>query len=161
MSRIEAGQWFEFPRGKLDYATTKGTEAMVLHDVGLLFAFQELRRQGYEAYVGNMTINREHYQKRHQTGYKKKFGDLWEVLLDLDRRAGEGGLKAYHPHYFALRNGESLAIKVTVNGQAPASDQDRYLEMAKAAGVTPAVLSVNLRRRRTKFLVEGYDLQRL
>ncbi len=161
MSTIEAGKWFRFPRGKLDYASTKGSEAMVMHDVAMLFSFQELRRRGYEAYTGNMTINREHYQKRHQTGYRKKFGDLWEVLLQLDRVAREGGLRAFHPHYFALGEGQRLAIKVTANGRAIEGDLDRYLEMARARDVTPAVIDVKLRRRGTRFLVEGCHLEKL
>lgn len=161
MSQIEAGEWFTFPRGKLDYASTKGDEAMVIHDIALLFSFQELRRLGYETYVGNMTINREHYQKRHQTGYKRKFGDLWEVLMDLDREARAAGLRDFHPHYVARGEDEDVVVKVTANGHAPSGDMDRYLEMARARGLAPANMAVSVRRKGTKFLVEAYDLRRL
>ncbi len=161
MSEIEAGKWFDFPRGKLDYSSTKGEEAMVLDDIALLFAFQELRRLGYEAYVGNMTINREHYQKRHQSGYKRKFGDLWEVLMDLDKGARAAGLQDFHPHYVARGKDEDVVVKVTANGHAAPGDMDPYLEMARARGLVPAHMAVSVRRRGTKFLVETYDLCRL
>lgn len=81
--------------------------------------------------------------------------------MDLDKSAWESGLRNYHPHYLAQGKDEDLVVRVTANGHAPLGDMERYMTMAKERGLVAAQMSVSVRRKGTRFLVEGYDLRRV